>query len=136
MVQDYLASIDTVGEVDLIFFDGVFSHAVKKKPALTVGEGIIERPWERMAWDGQVVPDHKQLAIGYSTLAVIRKRFGRSPVYGRVDLVPSSTGDPLLLEVELIDPYLSLDMVPTAAARLAVAVLASGAESSIDKTCQ
>ena len=37
MVQEHLASIDRVGEFDLIFFDGTFSHAVVKRPVLRTG---------------------------------------------------------------------------------------------------
>ena len=34
MVQPYLADVDTAGETALIYFDGAFSHAVRKAPML------------------------------------------------------------------------------------------------------
>ena len=34
MVQPYLAAVDTYGETALMFFDGVFSHAIRKGPML------------------------------------------------------------------------------------------------------
>ena len=52
MVQPFLSNIDVEGEADLVFFDGDFSHAVLKRPVLIAGEGVVERPWERMAWNG------------------------------------------------------------------------------------
>ena len=45
------------------------------------------------------------------------------PSYGRVDLINDPDGVPLVLEVELVDPYLWLDAVPAAAAKLVAAVV-------------
>jgi hypothetical protein len=123
MVQEYLARIDEEGEVNLVFLDGSFSHAVAKKPLLHVGDGLVERPWERMAWAGLVEPSANQLAVAHLTMKVAEEQVGCVPVYGRVDLVSGNAGEPLVLEVELIDPYLSFDMQPSAAARLAKALL-------------
>ena len=123
MVQDYLPAIDTEGEVDVIFFGGEFSHAVLKQPALHVGEGVVEHAWERMAWAGLTNPSPEQLAVATQTMGFVAQRFGKLLPYARVDLICGAEGDPLLLELELIDPYLSLDMQPTAAASFAEAIL-------------
>jgi hypothetical protein len=59
-------------------------------------------------------------------MEMIAERFDGYPVYGRVDLVTGAGGAPLVLEVELIDPYLSLDVGAggaAGAARLATALL-------------
>jgi hypothetical protein len=40
------------------------------------------------------------------------------------DLVPGPGGEPLIIEVEMIDPYLALDLAPTAADELAETLLA------------
>lgn len=123
MVQDYLWRIDDEGELDLIFFDGAFSHAVVKRPMLRLGESVTERPWERMAWAGLATPNADQLAVAERTVTFIAERLSCELVYGRVDLVNGPAGEPLVLEVEVIDPYLSLDMEPLAAGRLARALL-------------
>lgn len=123
MVQEYLPSIDVDGEVDLIFIHGAFSHAVQKKPALRLGEGVIDKPWERMAWTGVVPPTTRQLAVADRAMSVVSERFHQPLTYGRVDIVHDRRGKPVVLEVELIDPYLSLDMAPQAAVSLANAVL-------------
>jgi len=123
MVQEYLARIDEEGEVNLVFFNGSFSHAVAKKPLLHVGDGLVDRPWERMTWAGRVAPGTNQLAAAHLTMKVVEEQVGCVPVYGRVDLVSGNTREPLVLEVELIDPYLSFDMEPAAATRLAEALL-------------
>jgi hypothetical protein len=123
MVQEYLARIDEEGEVNLVFFNGSFSHAVAKKPLLHVGDGLVDRPWERMTWAGRVAPGTNQLAAAHLTMKVVEEQVGCVPVYGRVDLVSGNTREPLVLEVELIDTYLSFDMEPAAATRLAEALL-------------
>jgi hypothetical protein len=123
MVQPYLHSLDTQGEVDLIFIAGVYSHAVHKQPALRPGDGVVDEPWRRMAWSGVTAPTPAQLDVAERAMQMVADRFDDRPAYGRVDLVADQRDDPVVLEVELIDPYLSLDMVPSAAARLADAIL-------------
>lgn len=123
MVQEYMESIERDGELDLVFIDGEFSHAVHKKPALRLGEGIVDRPWERMAWSGVATPNSEQFSVALESMRIVSEILGEVPTYGRVDLVGGPEGDPLVLEIELIDPYLSLDMVPEAASRLADSIL-------------
>ncbi|HXW79174.1 MAG TPA: hypothetical protein VEJ84_06725 [Acidimicrobiales bacterium] len=122
MVQEYLSGIDDEGEVDLVFFNGLFSHAVLKKPLLRAGEGVVDRPWERLSWAGLTRPSTRQLEVAVQTVSFISDRLGCPLVYARVDLVPGC-GGPLVLEVELIDPYLSLDLEPQAATRFVRALL-------------
>jgi hypothetical protein len=43
-------------------------------------------------------------------------------IYARVDLIDGPSGEPLVLEVELIDPNLSLTLHPPAADALATAI--------------
>jgi hypothetical protein len=47
------------------------------------------------------------------------------PVYARVDIVGDRDGEPMVLELEVVEPRLFLDLAPGAAQRLASAVLAS-----------
>ncbi len=123
MVQDYVSRVDDEGETDLVFFDRVFSHAVAKRFVLKRGEGVIDRPWERMSWAGLVRPSPAQLAVAAQTLAFVVDQLGYQLPYARIDLVAGPEGDPLVLEVELIDPYLSLDIEPLAAERFAGALV-------------
>ncbi|MGH8106476.1 MAG: ATP-grasp domain-containing protein, partial [Arenimonas sp.] len=39
LIQPYLAEVDTKGETALIFFNGIFSHAIRKGPLLQLDEG-------------------------------------------------------------------------------------------------
>ena len=122
MVQPYVVSVDDPGEIDLIYIDGRFSHGVRKKPLLERDVGVLARPWERMGWLGLAEPTAAERSLGDDTAAVLAARFG-DLVYGRVDIVALAGGEPALLEVELIDPNLSLSDFPEAATRLAAAVV-------------
>ena len=44
MLQPYLASVDRRGETALLYFDGQFSHAIRKAAQLAVGEGARQAP--------------------------------------------------------------------------------------------
>ena len=94
-----------------------------KKPALTVGEGVVDRPWERMAWSGLMTPTTTQAAVAATTMEAMSGVGGEVPTYARVDLIGGPDGTTVVLEVEVVDPYLSLDMEVGAAARLAAALL-------------
>jgi hypothetical protein len=123
MVQPYISRIEDEGEIDIVFFGGVFSHAVLKKMALVPGEGVVDRPWERMSWAGVMTPTPAQLEASMRALTFVADRLGGQLPYARIDLVPGPHGEPLVLEVELIDPYLSLDLEPGAAKGFAEALL-------------
>ena len=77
---------------------------------------------QRMGWLGLAEPTAAERSLGDDTAAVIAARFG-DLVYGRVDIVALAGGEPALLEVELIDPNLSLCDFPEAAVTLAAAVV-------------
>ncbi len=124
MVQEYHSAVDEDGEVDVVFIDGRFSHAVLKKAALRTGDGVLPRPWERMAQPSLTSPTAEQLGVATETMRFVSDRFARPPTYGRVDLIPGPHRRPVVLELELIDPYLSLDMSPSAARELAWALIA------------
>ncbi|MFZ0665694.1 MAG: hypothetical protein WAM97_08055 [Acidimicrobiales bacterium] len=123
MIQPYFSAIDGEGEVDVIFIEGELSHAVLKNPVLTAGEGVVERPWERMTWGGVAILDPEQRSVAEATIAAMVEALDEIPTYARIDLISSGDGTSVLLEVEVVDPYLSLDMEPAGAPRLASAVL-------------
>jgi hypothetical protein len=119
MIQPFLPAIDVEGELDLVFIRGELSHAVVKDALLHKGRRPPERPWEEMTWSGLSIPSSEQRDVGDRTMAAVTTLLGRCPAYCRVDLINDVERGPVLLEVELIDPYLSLDENTSAAALLA-----------------
>jgi len=115
MVQPYLSAIDTLGETALLYFDGAYSHAVRKGPILRPGaeptgevfaaEDIEPRdpPADERALADQIVARFDDLA------------------YVRVDIVRGADA-PLLLELELTEPSLFFLQGNGAADRFAAAI--------------
>ena len=130
LVQPYMRSVAERGETALVFLRGELSHVLHKQPVLapdeiapTLEDGGPAKAMLREDLVGAGRHSAAQLALARNVLAEITERFGE-PLYARVDLVDGPDGDPLLLELEAIEPRLYLDLVPGAAERLADAVRA------------
>lgn len=116
MVQPFLPSLEAEGELSLIYLEGSFSHAVRKRPA--TGDFRVQSIWGGTMAPAQPEASHVELAE--RALA----QLDEPPLYARVDLVKDLEGNPALIELELIEPNLYLSTAPTAAARLANAAVA------------
>jgi hypothetical protein len=102
IVQPFLETIQTKGEVSLLFFDSQFSHAVLKTPK--AGEYRIQH-----SFGGRHVrysPTATELALAEKVISVVTSLCGVAPAYARVDFMFSQDGAPLLGEIELFEPYL------------------------------
>jgi glutathione synthase/RimK-type ligase-like ATP-grasp enzyme len=117
MVQPYQAAVDASGETALVFIGGQFSHAVGKQALLRPDVGETDRLWAHEVITA-VQPRRAQRELAETALTAAGARVG--PVaYARVDVVDDADGRPQVLEVELIEPTLSLTVEPAAAGRLA-----------------
>ncbi|MFB6894250.1 RimK family alpha-L-glutamate ligase [Kitasatospora sp. NPDC056327] len=128
MVQPYLPRV-AEGERALVLLDGVLSHAVRKEPLLTE-PGVIDN--DRMPHPGLAPyrPSGAEVRTALAALAALpRRTVARppAPLFARVDLVLGATGEPLVLELELVEPNLFLTTDPGAPARFAEAVAARAA---------
>jgi glutathione synthase/RimK-type ligase-like ATP-grasp enzyme len=115
MVQPFLPSLETEGETSLIYIEGAFSHAVRKRPAK--GDFRVQSIWGGTA--AATDPEPRQIEAAESALA----QLAEPPLYARADLVTLPAGTPALIELELIEPNLYLTTNRTAAERLANAVI-------------
>jgi len=112
LVQPYLAQVDDAGETALLFFDGAYSHAIRKGPLLRRG-GEATPALFAAEHIGARTPSEEERAVARQVLAALP--FERL-AYARVDLLPSPTG-PQLLELELTEPSLFFATAPGAAER-------------------
>ncbi len=119
LIQPYLAEVDTRGETALIFFKGIFSHAIRKGPLLQLDEGPTDHLFAPEAITARE-PGGDELAVAHQVLAAMPFK---SLAYARVDLLPSSQG-PMLLELELTEPSLFFEHAPGSAERFAASLLA------------
>jgi glutathione synthase/RimK-type ligase-like ATP-grasp enzyme len=114
LLQEFQEDIGALGETTLTFIDGIFSHAVRR----------VLKPGEWRA--------NPQFGITYERVEVSRDVIGtaqayidhlpQAPLYARVDGL-ARPGGFILMELELIDPYLYLEFAPGSADVMARAVL-------------
>ncbi|MET7423857.1 hypothetical protein [Dactylosporangium sp. NPDC005555] len=120
MVQPYLADVDTAGETALLFVAGQFSHAIRKGPILTGPDEGVDTLYQEESITPRT-PSPAEHALAERVLTALP--FDRSGLlYARVDLLPTPSGDPVVIEVELTEPSLFLTTAGGAADRLARAI--------------
>ncbi|MCZ8133095.1 MAG: hypothetical protein O9284_17650 [Steroidobacteraceae bacterium] len=123
VTQPYLESVDSNGETALIWFDGEFSHAIRKGPLLTPGGGATAALFAPESITARAAAAD-ELEVGRRALAAIP---GGAPLYARVDLIRDGAGQPRVLELELTEPSLFFAYAPGSAERFARRVLARAA---------
>jgi glutathione synthase/RimK-type ligase-like ATP-grasp enzyme len=108
MVQPYLGSVDDHGERSIVCIDGAITHAVRKSPRFAGGFESVTR----VSMEG----DERRLA------EAVVQRFSNPILYARIDIMRGAKGEPLLSEVELVEPSLFLVHSPEALERFAKAI--------------
>jgi glutathione synthase/RimK-type ligase-like ATP-grasp enzyme len=113
MVQPFLESVHTYGERALVYLGGAFSHAASKEAfqrlAVVGGAGEVA-----------VVATPQERAVADKAIATLDSRW----LFARVDVVPDDSGQPIVMEFELIEPTLFLSLADGAPQRFADAVVA------------
>lgn len=122
MLQPYLDAVDSRGETALLYFDGTFSHAIRKAALLQPGQDGADHADLPDAIAPRT-PDPDELSTGETVLAALRARTGADPLYARVDLIRDAADRPTLLELELTEPSLFFAESPGAADRFVAALL-------------
>src|SRR5260221_469134 len=115
LIQQFIPEIQTHGEISFIYIDGIFSHAVLKRPA---------------AGDFRVQQEHGGLAETFTPPAGLLYQANhiastvpqvRDSLYCRIDAV-ARDGKVVLMELELIEPELFLGLAEGAPERFAEAI--------------
>jgi len=101
LLQPYLASVETGCEMSYVFVDGVFSHAFGKS---AFGPRLADVPTSRA-----VHPSSIEVELAGWVIQTVQGLLGLHLLYGRVDIVRDGDGQPLVMEVELIEPMLHLE---------------------------
>ena len=123
LIQPYLRSVDEGSETALIYLGGGFSHAVSKGPMLTEGDerDVVEGLY--LAEDiAARVPSGAQRDVAERTLAAVAGMVGGT-AYARVDVVDDDDGNPVLLELEVVEPSLYWGFRSGSAALMASTIL-------------
>jgi hypothetical protein len=119
LLQPYLSKVDQLGETALLYFEGEFSHAIRKGPLLKRKEGPTTELFAKETITARV-PDAAELRVGAQALQATPFE---TPLYARVDLIRDQQGEPVVLELELIEPSLFFPFAVGSAERFAAAVV-------------
>jgi len=107
LLQPYLPSVDRDGETALMYFDGLFSHAIRKGPLLPKDSGATDALYAPEAITARVPGDDERDLAEHVLAAMAASLDVASPLaYARVDLIRDACGAPRLLELELCEPSL------------------------------
>jgi len=119
LLQPYLNRVDELGETSLIYFEGEFSHAIRKGPLLRRKAGPTTELFAKETITARA-PDAAELSVGARALQAVPYQ---APVYARVDLIRDQQGEPVVLELELIEPSLFFPLAVGSAERFAAALM-------------
>jgi hypothetical protein len=124
LIQPYQSSVDTSGELALVYLGGMYSHAFAKGAML--GSATDSSGLYLAETLGKAEPPSDAVALAEDVLDAASALLGilrAELLYARVDLVRGDDGKPLLLELELTEPSLGFRQTdPAAALRFASAV--------------
>ena len=124
MVQPYQRGVDEQGETALLYFDGRFSHAIRKGAIFAGGPQMVGGLFARE----DIRPRQASAAERDVGDAALRAGTDVLPadcaplLYARVDLVPLADGRPGVLELELCEPSLFVAHADGAGERFAAAI--------------
>ncbi|HEY1954584.1 MAG TPA: hypothetical protein VGH28_03215 [Polyangiaceae bacterium] len=116
LLQPFVPEVESDGEWSLLFFDGTFSHAIKKRPKR--GDFRVQEEFGGSVEMLQAPPEIVRAAA--HALEVAGGRF----LYARVDgIVVPRFGGFCVTELEVVEPEVFLRAHPEAPARFAEAML-------------
>jgi glutathione synthase/RimK-type ligase-like ATP-grasp enzyme len=114
LLQPFVESISSEGELSFVYIDGRFSHALLKRPA----EGDYRTPGIYGGTERRLDPAAGDLAAADAMMVDIPF----DSLYARLDLVRVD-GRLVVMEVELVEPVLFFGLAPEAVGRLVDATL-------------
>jgi hypothetical protein len=131
MVQPYLGSVERNGETAIVCVAGEESHVLRKGVVLGPDSEAPIREDELGAAEAMFAPelvqagsaDEAERRLAGRVLEDLAERFGEAPLYARVDMLAAGNGEPVLLELEVVEPSLYFDTAPGSERRLAEALL-------------
>lgn len=124
LLQPYLESVETSGELSIVFIDGCFSHAVRRRPAS--GDYRVQEDFGGSD-EPSYVGNH-EVTLARRCIAIAAPN-GHPLLYSRVDFLQDNDGCLRLNELELADPTLFFRHAPQAAETLAAALTRRIADS-------
>ncbi len=116
LVQGYISSITEKGEASLMVFGGEFTHSILKRAK--TGDFRVQDDFGGSVHPYEHSPDEVLLA------QKVMAQCPEVPAYGRVDIVWDDNNQPMVSELEIIEPELWVRQAPWAADHFARAIAA------------
>lgn len=120
LVQPYLRAVEDHGERALVWIDGMFTHAVRKTPRFAGDVESVSAAVPILAAERAV--GEAALAATLAAHRAVGDAVSPDPsgelLYARVDVAPAADGQPVVMELELVEPSLFLLQHPPALRRL------------------
>lgn len=116
MIQPFLPTIQSEGEYSFIMIDGALSHCLVKRAKQ--GDYRIQSMYGGV--ETPVEPTSEDLKAARDVIATLDE----TPLYARVDMVRGDDGRLLLMELEMIEPYLYPEQGPKLGPLFAEALMA------------
>lgn len=116
LVQGYISSITQKGEASLMVFGGEFTHSILKRAK--TGDFRVQDDFGGSVHPYEHSPDEVLLA------QKVMAQCPEVPAYGRVDIVWDDNNQPMVSELEIIEPELWVRQAPWAADHFARAIAA------------
>ena len=113
LVQSYLPSVEGYGERALVWIDGEVTHAVRKSPRFS---GEDESVSEEVEFTGD------ERLVAERAIEVVGDLLSEPLLYARIDLAPDADGNPVVMELELIEPSLFFKQSTEALRRFVAAI--------------
>jgi glutathione synthase/RimK-type ligase-like ATP-grasp enzyme len=111
MLQPFIQSVVEEGEYSLFYFGGRYSHAILKQPK----RGDFRVQEEHGGSIRPIIADHSLTRVAEQVINTLDEQL----LYARVDLVRLDHGQPVLTELELIEPSLYFSEDPASPQRFA-----------------
>jgi len=121
MLQPYLKSVETEGELSAIYFDGQFSHAVQKIPV--PGDYRVQDDYGASDFAVEMMPELRAKTDATLSIARTMLNLEETLLYARIDYIRLDSGRYVLNELELVEPSLFLRHSAGGASRLVEALL-------------
>lgn len=110
MIQPFIKSVLSSGERSLIFFEGNYSHAIRKSP-------FAQMAFAGKAGETPILPECAEIEFGKNIIA----QLPAVPLFARVDIVLIDE-QAHLMELELIEPSLYFSTAERSASDLAALI--------------
>lgn len=111
MIQPFFHQVQMEGEYSFVFVDGDFCHAVIKKPKQ--GDYRVQSIYG--GYEKKITPNCRDLTSAYNVIDALPLEM---PLYARIDMIRGHDNQLMLMEAELIEPYLYPEQGPELGTKL------------------